>query len=136
MPDRITIYRLPICAMCDSEDEVVDEVRITVVHEVGPPLRHRRPTPARARLGRGLAGPAIGEPAIGRHSSAAAHERSAVHFGVPFPAKLLNENEEIVLDLQPHWWFFAEPRRPRRRDRARLIVLIMPAATASAGIRS
>jgi predicted Zn-dependent protease with MMP-like domain len=34
MPDRITIYRLPICAMCRSEDEVVDQVRITVVHEV------------------------------------------------------------------------------------------------------
>ena len=35
MPDRITIYRLPICAMCRDEDAVVDQVRITVVHEVG-----------------------------------------------------------------------------------------------------
>src|SRR5581483_3442145 len=34
LPDRITIYRRPICAMCSSEDEVVDQVRITVVHEV------------------------------------------------------------------------------------------------------
>jgi predicted Zn-dependent protease with MMP-like domain len=33
-PDRITIYRLPICAMCSTEDEVVEQVRITVVHEV------------------------------------------------------------------------------------------------------
>jgi predicted Zn-dependent protease with MMP-like domain len=35
MPDRITIYRLPICAYCSSEDEVVQEVRRTVVHEIG-----------------------------------------------------------------------------------------------------
>jgi predicted Zn-dependent protease with MMP-like domain len=35
MPDRITIYRLPILARCNSEDEVIDAVRITVVHEVG-----------------------------------------------------------------------------------------------------
>ncbi len=35
MPDRITIYRLAICAMCQDEDAVVDQVRITVVHEVG-----------------------------------------------------------------------------------------------------
>ena len=34
MPDRITIYRLPICAVCSSEEEVVDQVRTTVVHEV------------------------------------------------------------------------------------------------------
>jgi predicted Zn-dependent protease with MMP-like domain len=35
MPDRITIYRLPILARCDNEAEVIDAVRITVVHEVG-----------------------------------------------------------------------------------------------------
>ena len=34
LPDRITIFRLPTLAMCDTEDEVVDEVRITVVHEI------------------------------------------------------------------------------------------------------
>jgi predicted Zn-dependent protease with MMP-like domain len=34
LPDRITIYRRPICAMCADEAEVVDEVRITVVHEI------------------------------------------------------------------------------------------------------
>ena len=34
MPDRISIYRRPICAMCHSEDEVVEEVRRVVVHEV------------------------------------------------------------------------------------------------------
>ena len=34
MPDRITIYRHPILARCQSEAEVVRQVRITVVHEV------------------------------------------------------------------------------------------------------
>jgi predicted Zn-dependent protease with MMP-like domain len=34
-PDRITIYRLPICAMSSTEDEVREQVRRTVVHEVG-----------------------------------------------------------------------------------------------------
>jgi uncharacterized membrane protein YdbT with pleckstrin-like domain len=28
---------------------------------------------------------------------------------VAFPPKLLNEGEEVVLDLHPHWWFFAGP---------------------------
>lgn len=35
MPDRITIYREPICAICRDEAGVVEQVRITVVHEVG-----------------------------------------------------------------------------------------------------
>jgi predicted Zn-dependent protease with MMP-like domain len=35
MPDRITIYRQPICAMCTTEDEVVRQVQVTVIHEVG-----------------------------------------------------------------------------------------------------
>lgn len=26
-----------------------------------------------------------------------------------FPPKLLNEGEQIVLDLRPHWWFFIGP---------------------------
>lgn len=34
LPDRIMIYRLAICDMCSSQDEVVDEVAITVVHEI------------------------------------------------------------------------------------------------------
>ncbi len=34
MPDRITVYRRPICARAASEAEVVAEVRITVIHEV------------------------------------------------------------------------------------------------------
>ncbi len=34
LPDRITIYRRPLLDMCASEDEVVNEVAITVVHEI------------------------------------------------------------------------------------------------------
>lgn len=34
LPDRITIYRLPICRGADSDAEVVDEVRVTVIHEI------------------------------------------------------------------------------------------------------
>jgi predicted Zn-dependent protease with MMP-like domain len=34
LPDRIMIYRSTICAICSSEEQVVDEVRKTVVHEV------------------------------------------------------------------------------------------------------
>ena len=34
MPDRISIFRLPILAMCADEAEVVEQVRITVIHEV------------------------------------------------------------------------------------------------------
>ena len=35
LPDRITIYRRAICAMCNSETQVVQQVRRTVIHEVG-----------------------------------------------------------------------------------------------------
>src|ERR1700680_3656264 len=35
LPDRITIYRVAICRICWTEDEVVDQVRRTVIHEVG-----------------------------------------------------------------------------------------------------
>ena len=34
LPDRIFIYRCAICAICDSDEEVVHEVITTVVHEV------------------------------------------------------------------------------------------------------
>jgi predicted Zn-dependent protease with MMP-like domain len=34
LPDRIFIYRNNLLDMCESEQELVDEVRITVVHEV------------------------------------------------------------------------------------------------------
>jgi predicted Zn-dependent protease with MMP-like domain len=34
LPDRITIYRNPTLRICDNEDDVVDEVATTVVHEI------------------------------------------------------------------------------------------------------
>jgi predicted Zn-dependent protease with MMP-like domain len=34
LPDRITIYRLPILRRCSTVGDVVDQVRVTVVHEV------------------------------------------------------------------------------------------------------
>jgi predicted Zn-dependent protease with MMP-like domain len=34
MPDRITVFRRPILALCDTVDDVVDEVHVTVVHEI------------------------------------------------------------------------------------------------------
>ena len=34
LPDRILIFRGPLLDLCDSEQELVEEVRITVVHEI------------------------------------------------------------------------------------------------------
>ena len=34
LPDRITIFRRPLLEMCRDPDELVREVRITVVHEI------------------------------------------------------------------------------------------------------
>ena len=34
LPDTITIYREALLDICESEDEVVDEVAITVIHEI------------------------------------------------------------------------------------------------------
>ena len=34
LPDRISIYRLPLCAMSASHEELVEEVAVTVVHEI------------------------------------------------------------------------------------------------------
>jgi predicted Zn-dependent protease with MMP-like domain len=34
LPDRISIYRDAILAICDTEEQVVEEVLITVVHEI------------------------------------------------------------------------------------------------------
>ena len=35
LPDRIVIYRRPILDACGSREEVVEEVRQTVLHELG-----------------------------------------------------------------------------------------------------
>jgi len=45
---------------------------------------------------------------------------------MPFPRQLLNRNEEIVVDVHPHWLFFAEPGLTVL---GLVIVLIIAAAT-------
>lgn len=35
LPDRVYIYRGPILRLCETESDVVREVRETVVHEIG-----------------------------------------------------------------------------------------------------
>jgi predicted Zn-dependent protease with MMP-like domain len=35
VPDRITIYRQPILSVCRSEAEAREEIRLTVLHEIG-----------------------------------------------------------------------------------------------------
>ncbi|MBM2809422.1 MAG: hypothetical protein HW416_181 [Chloroflexi bacterium] len=35
LPDKISIYRLPLLAMCGSQSELKSEVQLTVLHEVG-----------------------------------------------------------------------------------------------------
>jgi predicted Zn-dependent protease with MMP-like domain len=34
LPDTITIYRDALLDVCDSDEQVVDEVTITVIHEI------------------------------------------------------------------------------------------------------
>jgi predicted Zn-dependent protease with MMP-like domain len=34
LPDRITVFRRPLLEMCADDEELVREVRITVVHEI------------------------------------------------------------------------------------------------------
>lgn len=34
LPDTITIYRAALLGVCETEDEVVEEVAITVIHEI------------------------------------------------------------------------------------------------------
>lgn len=34
LPDRIVIYRNPTLRFCDTEDDVIEEVAVTVVHEI------------------------------------------------------------------------------------------------------
>ncbi|MBI5866331.1 MAG: metallopeptidase family protein [Planctomycetes bacterium] len=35
LPDRILIFRDNLCEMCESREELIDEIRITVLHELG-----------------------------------------------------------------------------------------------------
>ncbi len=44
---------------------------------------------------------------------------------MPYPTKLLNDNESIVLDLRPHWWFLV--------PRALLLGILLVAGIAALG---
>ena len=33
LPDRISVYRIPLCLMAQDHDHLVEEVQVTVVHE-------------------------------------------------------------------------------------------------------
>ena len=35
LPDRISLYRIPLCLMAEDTDELVEEIAITLVHEFG-----------------------------------------------------------------------------------------------------
>lgn len=34
LPDKISIFRIPLCAHARDEDDLIEEVRVTVVHEL------------------------------------------------------------------------------------------------------
>jgi len=35
LPDRISVYRVPLCLMAEDLEDLVHEIRVTVVHEFG-----------------------------------------------------------------------------------------------------
>jgi predicted Zn-dependent protease with MMP-like domain len=35
LPDRISVYRVPLCLMAEDMEDLVNEIRVTVVHEFG-----------------------------------------------------------------------------------------------------
>jgi predicted Zn-dependent protease with MMP-like domain len=34
LPDRIVLFREPLLAICETEDELRDEIHVTLVHEI------------------------------------------------------------------------------------------------------
>ncbi len=35
MPDRVYVFRDNLCEMCETREELLEEIRITVLHEIG-----------------------------------------------------------------------------------------------------
>ncbi len=35
LPDRVLIFRANLCDLCESREELIEEIRITVLHEIG-----------------------------------------------------------------------------------------------------
>lgn len=34
LPDKITVYRLPLCTLARDREELIEEIAVTVVHEI------------------------------------------------------------------------------------------------------
>lgn len=34
LPDRVSVYRYALCEYCESLDQLIEEIRVTVIHEV------------------------------------------------------------------------------------------------------
>ena len=50
-PDRITIFRGPLTRMCEDREDLLDEIAVTVVHEIAHHFGIDDAPPARPRLG-------------------------------------------------------------------------------------
>jgi predicted Zn-dependent protease with MMP-like domain len=35
LPDRVAVFRDNLCALCETYEELIEEIRITVLHEIG-----------------------------------------------------------------------------------------------------
>ena len=35
LPDRVVLFRGPLSRMCESEDELFEEIAVTLIHEIG-----------------------------------------------------------------------------------------------------
>ncbi len=35
LPDRVVLFRLPLTRMCEDEEDLLSEIRITLLHELG-----------------------------------------------------------------------------------------------------
>lgn len=35
LPDRVLLFREPLRAMCGSKEQLIEEIRVTVLHEIG-----------------------------------------------------------------------------------------------------
>ena len=51
MPDVISIYRHALCDMCDDEDDLAEEIYVTVIHEIAHAAGIDDERLHRARLG-------------------------------------------------------------------------------------
>ena len=101
LPDRIFIFRGPLLDCCDTEEQLVEEVRITVVHEIAHHFgiddrrlhelgyawladHERRPRTRRAQtpmVSTAYAVPRIGPEAVGLHRERGVRREAAAEPG-------------------------------------------------------